>query len=77
MLVDFKEEKDKNIANYLEQISNVPLFSNHVVMSFTTPNFSRLAMNENLLNDESHASKAVSISILPDRVVVDFVDAIN
>lgn len=62
---------------YLEQISNVPLLTNHIVVSLAASNFRWLRMNENLLDDKSHSAETVSISILPNCVVVDFVNAIN
>lgn len=62
---------------YLEQIPNVPFLANHIVMCFTAANFCRLAVHENLLDNEAHSAEAVCITILPDRIVVDFMDAIN
>lgn len=46
-------------------------------MSFAAANFCRFAVNENFLDDKAHATKSVSIAILPDGVVVDFVDAVD
>jgi hypothetical protein len=61
---------------HLKQISDVPLFSNHVVVRLTATNLRRFTMNENLFDDESHSSEAVGITILPDRVVVNFMNTI-
>lgn len=63
--------------SYLEQVSHVPFFANHVVMSFPASNFRRLTVNENLFDDKTHTTEAVSIAVLPDRVVVDFMNSID
>lgn len=46
-------------------------------MRFTAANLRWLAVHENLLDDESHSAESISVSVLPDCVVVDLVNSID
>lgn len=63
--------------SYLKQISHIPLLTNHVIVSFTATNLRRFTVHENLFNDKSHSAEAISVSILPYCVVVDFMNTID
>lgn len=76
-VVSLGKFNDSSVGFYLEQVSHVPFLANHVVVSFTATNLRWLTVNENLLDYKAHATEAVSIAVLPDRVVIDFVHAID
>lgn len=46
-------------------------------MRFTASHLRRLAVDENFFDDEAHSAEAVGVAVLPDRVVVDFVNSVD
>lgn len=72
-----KGVKAATVSTHLEQVSDVPFLADHVVMSLASTNLRGFAVNEDLLNHEPHATKSVLIAILPYRIIVDFMNAVD
>lgn len=58
-------------TSYLKQIPNIPLFPNHIVVSFALSDSSRFAMHHDFLNNKTHSFESVQLlPILPYCVIV-------
>ena len=65
-------------AEDFQEVSHVPRRPVHVVVNLTLADRGRLAVDDDLLDDETHPGKPLAARrVFPNRLLVDFVDSEN